>query len=314
MNREPEMDELDRILGPLSAPVGGQTAPAGLAQPATPPAAPTAAQAPATAIDKSSPYFDPCKKCGGSGRFRGNAGWVIGNCFACDGMGGVMRATTGEERAKAREATARRNKSLAELSFGAFTEQYPDEAAWIVANPDFEFARDLKAKIEKYGSATDGQLAAIHRCMQRSAERAEKRQQEDAERAVRDASAPTIETGKLEEAFAAATRSGLKYPAMRFEGLKISPAPAHGKNPGAIYVKTDDGTYLGKIVAGKFSSSRDCTAEQATTVLSAMSDPLATAVAYGKRTGRCSCCGRELTDPASVAVGIGPVCAKNFGF
>lgn len=33
-----------------------------------------------------------------------------------------------------------------------------------------------------------------------------------------------------------------------------------------------------------------------------------------KRTGRCSCCGRELTDPASIAAGIGPVCAKRFGF
>jgi hypothetical protein len=32
------------------------------------------------------------------------------------------------------------------------------------------------------------------------------------------------------------------------------------------------------------------------------------AAAYGRATGRCACCGRELTDPASVARGVGPVC------
>lgn len=37
------------------------------------------------------------------------------------------------------------------------------------------------------------------------------------------------------------------------------------------------------------------------------------AVAYGKRTGRCGICGRELTDPASIAAGIGPICAQRFG-
>lgn len=31
-------------------------------------------------------------------------------------------------------------------------------------------------------------------------------------------------------------------------------------------------------------------------------------------TGRCSCCGRELTDPTRVAMGIGPICAEKWGF
>ena len=40
---------------------------------------------------------------------------------------------------------------------------------------------------------------------------------------------------------------------------------------------------------------------------------LAQAAEYGKLTGSCVCCGRLLTDPASIADGIGPVCkAKNF--
>lgn len=34
------------------------------------------------------------------------------------------------------------------------------------------------------------------------------------------------------------------------------------------------------------------------------------AKAYGQNTGVCCCCGRLLTDPSSVAAGIGPVCAS----
>lgn len=36
-------------------------------------------------------------------------------------------------------------------------------------------------------------------------------------------------------------------------------------------------------------------------------------VAYGRETGNCACCGRELTNPESVALGIGPICASKFG-
>jgi hypothetical protein len=43
-------------------------------------------------------------------------------------------------------------------------------------------------------------------------------------------------------------------------------------------------------------------------------DPLNAAIAYGKRYGKCSVCARTLTDEASIARGIGPVCAANFGW
>jgi len=41
-------------------------------------------------------------------------------------------------------------------------------------------------------------------------------------------------------------------------------------------------------------------------------DPLAAAVKYGKLSGRCCSCGRDLTDPVSIEAGIGPVCARKF--
>jgi hypothetical protein len=41
-------------------------------------------------------------------------------------------------------------------------------------------------------------------------------------------------------------------------------------------------------------------------------DPLAAAQKYGKLAGRCCSCNRDLTDPASIAAGIGPICAGKF--
>jgi hypothetical protein len=37
------------------------------------------------------------------------------------------------------------------------------------------------------------------------------------------------------------------------------------------------------------------------------------AVKWGKMTGRCSCCGRTLSDPVSIERGIGPICAETWG-
>lgn len=41
-------------------------------------------------------------------------------------------------------------------------------------------------------------------------------------------------------------------------------------------------------------------------------NPLAAAMKYGKLSGRCCSCGRDLTDPSSIAMGIGPICAEKF--
>jgi Family of unknown function (DUF6011) len=41
-------------------------------------------------------------------------------------------------------------------------------------------------------------------------------------------------------------------------------------------------------------------------------DPEAAAVLHGRASGRCSVCSRDLTDPESIARGIGPICAEKF--
>lgn len=43
-------------------------------------------------------------------------------------------------------------------------------------------------------------------------------------------------------------------------------------------------------------------------------DPRAASIAYGKEIGACGVCNRTLTDPDSIAAGIGPVCQENNGW
>lgn len=53
---------------------------------------------------------------------------------------------------------------------------------------------------------------------------------------------------------------------------------------------------------------------EATHILNAIErDPVTAAVNYGRMTGRCGQCNRRLSDPTSVAMGIGPECRSNFG-
>ena len=117
---------------------------------------------------------------------------------------------------------------------------------------------------------------------------------------------------RIAQAFASAVASGIKRPKLKLDLYQFSLAPATGVNAGAVYVKVSD-LYLGKIMGGKFTRSRDCSDEDQAKIIAACADPFAAAVAHGKRTGQCSCCGRELTNETSIALGIGPICRENWG-
>lgn len=117
---------------------------------------------------------------------------------------------------------------------------------------------------------------------------------------------------RLKDAFDRAASARLRRPVMWFEGFEASMASASGRNPGAIYAKAHTGEYLGKIQGGAFFASRDCTGEQSAMIAQAMDDPIAAALAYAKRSGRCCVCNATLTEGKSVAAGMGPVCRKRF--
>lgn len=179
---------------------------------------------------------------------------------------------------------------------------HPAEMAWLADNAERnEFARSLAATIDRGGRLTENQLTALQRAANRSVERS----------AVA-AAAPTVDVGEIERRFDTARANLIKKPAMRLDSFVFKAAGATSANPGAIYV-TEDGTYLGKVMGGKFLKSSDCGPDQQARIVAAASDPDAAAEAYGRRTGNCSICARELTAEESIARFIGPVCMRKFG-
>jgi len=105
--------------------------------------------------------------------------------------------------------------------------------------------------------------------------------------------------------------ANVKKPVFRAAELAFSLAPTNGKNSGAVYVKRGP-DYQGKIADGKFIPSKGCYTSTVDAVVAVSANPRGEAVKHGKVTGRCSCCGRELSDPVSIEMGIGPICANNW--
>ncbi len=267
----------------------------------------------APSMDKAftTTYSEPCPKCRGTGRFVSYSGRVLGECFACKGKGTRQFKTNAAQRAQNRAAVAVRKASKAEQALADFAAQHPAEWSWIEASrATFGFAQSMHDAIQKFGSLTENQLGA---CSRAAAKNAARQADRAAAQIARVEAAPVVSMAKLLAAFGAANASGLRSPKLRVAGLVISPAKAASANAGSLYVKAGE-TYLGKILPkGKFLRSRDCRDEDEAQLLVVAADPLAAAVAYGKETGICSCCSRELTNAVSIELGIGPICRAKWG-
>lgn len=107
---------------------------------------------------------------------------------------------------------------------------------------------------------------------------------------------------------------GVKSPKRKFtlrlpSQITISTVTS-GSNVGYVYV-FENKNYVGKVspdgvLFGDFS-------EDAKNILYEANENLfELAKIYGHETGSCSVCGRELSDPLSIQMGIGPICAKRF--
>jgi hypothetical protein len=250
-------------------------------------------------------FTETCAACRGSGRFISWSGRTVGACFKCKGSGKRRFKKSAEDRSKAREAAAERKIRTAADNLAAFAEAHPDIAAWWT-DSTFEFAVSLREAARKFGHLTDNQLSAARRCIEKlAAAQASAQDRRD--------NAPTIDLGKVGLALSTAVTNGLRHPKLRLDKFTFSLAPATGKNAGAVYVKTGE-QYLGKLAEGRFFGTRECDSETESKLLSTVADPFAAAVAHGKLTGNCSCCGRDLTNEASVALGIGPICRGKFGW
>ena len=162
---------------------------------------------------------------------------------------------------------------------------------WLKVQEKNDFRMSLRKNLAQYGSLTVGQIKAVERIVNR----------------------PKFDvdfTG-LFEVFENAKQSGLKFPIIRAGGIKVTPATKH---EGVLYIKDKWNEYLGKVTSdGEFFGARGVSQSDVQPVADLAADPLGTALRYAQETGDCACCGRKLTDPKSVAAGIGPDCKKHFG-
>jgi hypothetical protein len=274
--------------------------------------------APAKSSASEVTYFEQaCPKCNGTGRYTfGYINVRSGECFACKGKGKMSFKTSPATRMKAKMASQKRAVAKADAQANKATEwkeANPAEAAWMEASaPRFEFARSMLDALNKFGHLTERQMETVQRLTVQDAERQAVRAVEQATRAE---TAPVVSVEAIEVAFNSAKQAGVKFPKLRLDTFVFSPAGENSKNAGAIYIKSKgDGVYLGKVMGGRLFTSRDCTTEASERITAVASDPKQAAVAYSMKFGACSVCGRQLTDSDSVARGIGPICAENYGF
>lgn len=105
--------------------------------------------------------------------------------------------------------------------------------------------------------------------------------------------------------------------------IKLQLASERAKIPGSVNISNGKSfndpanVWYGRLMPnGELSLKRDLDSKTANTIRHQLAqfqnDPLAYAKIYGDATGECMYCCRKLTNPQSVAVGYGPICAENF--
>lgn len=255
----------------------------------------------------------PCESCRGTGIYQNpRVHQEKSHCFACKGKGFFYKSYADRMASKARRVA--RKERVVNDSLASFDTKFPGLLADMRKHASWnEFLRKLVGDIDAGKALSEKAIAAAQNTIAKANARDDERAAGNARRLE---GASVVNAGAIKDAFDKASANGLKRPVLRYEGFQVSRAPDHGKNAGALYVKDSvNDMYLGKIVGDKYIATSDAERHgYVAKVVEAMTNPLELAIAYGRRTGACSCCGRKLSDPVSVDNGIGPVCATNFGW
>lgn len=250
----------------------------------------------------------PCGQCGGTGLWSGGTNRHGNNkCIACKGVGHFVKSPA--DRQKAREGVANRKAAAIQSTIDGIEAQYPGMIAYMrdIASWN-DFARDILGNIHRGLYVSDKALAAVASMIVKiEATRA-------AKVAAAAANTKQVDLNRIREMFDVAVSNGAKKPVYRAEGLKISLAPATGRNAGALYVVViEDDAYQGKIEGTAYKAVREAAAGTYDALLRIAADPMKAAVDFGRATGNCSCCGKELTNALSIELGIGPICRTKWG-
>lgn len=256
----------------------------------------------------------PCPHCAGTGKYRGvRVHQTASKCFSCNGRGYFKSSP--EARAKARASAqankARKLKAAQDDTKTRLEAARPGLPKWLVDNRDWNsFAASILQQVIERGTLSDRQIEVAAGMMAKTQATLAKR---EAEKAERESKAPTVDLGAVHAMFETARGNGISRPRFHFGELVLSRAPDNGTNAGCLYVK-DSGEYAGKVLPdGRFVAVRSARPEVIDELNKLAADPLAGAKAHGQQTGQCSCCGRELTNPVSIELGIGPICLQRWG-
>lgn len=271
----------------------------------------------------------PCEHCMGTGRYRGvRLHQDKSHCFACKGKGYFYQSKFDRDKAKASRQQSKARKL--EDARAAFDERNPGLALFLASAASWSsFAASLYGNIQQYGSLTDKQEAAAismraksaARDVERNAARAIQQQEREASVAAVQAAPPMF--SRMAEGFLSAGQH-LKFPKLELQtedGLPVvlTRCGMKSKTPGHISI-TDGGDYGSNKYYGRLDPEgrafmrNDAPASVTAVLIEFNANPQEAVKVQGKRTGNCCCCGRTLTNPASIEAGIGPICAGRWGF
>ena len=254
------------------------------------------------ALKQSTEKTYPCGQCAGTGLYAGvRVHQEKTNCFACRGKGYFKTDPRKLEKAKLQRAKKKRDAIESAQALNIATPIYASVVSMANWN---ELAASLLEQHNQGKAWSEKQILAIQGMVARMEER----------RALRAAEAQAVDLSAIVNLFVTAKSSGYKRPVYRAEGLKISLAPESSANAGALYVKTAQDEYIGKVSDGKFYGTNAASEEHKRALTIIAINPRDAAIRYGRQTGNCACCGRALSNKESIDRGVGPICFERWGF
>jgi hypothetical protein len=180
------------------------------------------------------------------------------------------------------------------------------EALPYVAPKDQGFAGSLLAGFDRYGSFTERQRPYAQRIVEQTARSLDVPTPPSAPEKAAPTRCPNICGIVHLNGFSRFTVGKLAL-SLKNDGSTIW-VKWDGKIAGWIDPSTTEYHETRRYLSG-YALTQACEA-----LLAIEADPLAAARENGVKTGRCSCCGRPLTDPVSIGYGIGPICReRGFG-
>ena len=262
------------------------------------------------------PY--PCENCKGKGKvfklYR-NGMTYTNTCKVCHGAGGFM--TSPEDREKARQKRVDRKNAKAQKSYDAFKEAHGEEAFKYLFTQAYvehsEFFKSLLDQLSKGRTLSEKQVGAITRSMAREEE------YKVAKEKAKEPKASDIDLSEIITKLNGAINKGkLSKPKLTLMSSCEIPftftlAPEHGNNSGYVYVKKSR-EYFGKISPeGEFFGYKT-PENELEALVNTITHSSEAVVRYGRVTGKCGVCSRQLTRKDSITRGIGPICADKYGF